>query len=234
MPVVKIDGRLVYFSHVPKAAGSSVETYLARRGGVVALRDTRWGKQPLLRRWTATSPQHVDATQFARLFPDGFFDHLFMVVRHPEDRILSEYRFRAERRRRDTRAPFSEWLRFATRAARRDPYMMDGHVRPQIDFRCGPACRAFRLEDGLADFVAWLDEALGAPGEAFGVRSNATKPLEVAMAREDRALIEAFYAEDYDAFGYERRPLDDLPPLSVWRRASCTAASAAGALPIRR
>jgi hypothetical protein len=232
VPVVKLRDRLLYFSHVPKAAGSSVERYMVERGALLALRDTRWGKQPRRRRWTATSPQHVDAAQFGRLFPQGFFDRVFTVVRHPEDRILSEYRFRAERGLRDARAPLSEWLRFAFALAARDPYAMDGHVRPQVDFLCGEACAAFRLEDGLDDFVGWLEDALGEPrsGAAFGVRRNATAATPLRLHREDRALIEAFYAADYARFGYDRRPLDPLPTLTAVRRPGAAAAALAGRL----
>jgi hypothetical protein len=205
---------------VPKAGGSSVERYLIERGGALALRDPRWGKSPPRARWSATSPQHMDASQFRRLFPAGFFDSLFMVVRHPEDRILSEYRHRAVNRRRDARAPFSEWLAFALAAARRDPLAMDGHLRPQSDFVCGPTCAAFRLEDGLSDFVAWLDAALGEPasGNAFETVRNVSKPVAATVHHEDRAAIETFYAADYDLFGYARRPTDALPPLPAARR----------------
>jgi hypothetical protein len=42
MPYVTAAGKLIYFAHVPKAGGSSVENYLAARFGPLAMLDRNW------------------------------------------------------------------------------------------------------------------------------------------------------------------------------------------------
>lgn len=85
MPLYRHKGSLIYFAHVPKCGGTSIEDYLSRRFGPAAFLDRRF----LRRRapWTRTSPQHVTAADFSRLVPPSFVDVNFAVVRHPAEKI---------------------------------------------------------------------------------------------------------------------------------------------------
>lgn len=94
MPIVRVGDQLVYFAHVPKCAGTSVEEYLAARFGPLAFLDRAYpdrdGRDSA---WNRTSPQHIDVATFERLFPADLFAASFTVVRHPANRLLSSYRF---------------------------------------------------------------------------------------------------------------------------------------------
>ena len=68
MPFFRLRQQLVYFAHVPKCAGSSVEVYLQRRFGALAFRDQAHYKDAGTR-WTRTSPQHVTVAALPRLSP---------------------------------------------------------------------------------------------------------------------------------------------------------------------
>ena len=117
MPLVRCNAKLLYFAHIPKCGGSSVEDYLRDRFKAVGFYDPNMHQTPPARRWSRTSPQHVDWTSLQRLLPAELLDEVFAVVRHPVSRIVSGYHFQVEVEKAvapDT--SFSDWL--AARHAR--------------------------------------------------------------------------------------------------------------------
>jgi Sulfotransferase family len=96
MPLVWLGHHLVCFVHVPKCAGTAVTHYLAQHFGPLALHDPQFSGLAPTARWSRTSPQHLDAQTYARLFPPGFLNGSFAVVRHPVDRLVSVFHFQRE------------------------------------------------------------------------------------------------------------------------------------------
>ena len=211
MPIFRLNDKLVYYAHVPKAGGSSVADYFASIGARTAFAyGAQWRTRPS-NRWSSTSPQHIDAKSLLELFPDDFFDACFTVVRHPEERIKSEYRFRVGRSQIHASLSFTEWLRVVTYAAKSNPFVFDGHIRPQIDF-VPVNCKVFKLEEDLTCLGAWLSETLNIdmPNRPFSQHSNKSEDIGITMHRHDRELIKTFYSTDFDRFAYERKPVAAL------------------------
>lgn len=211
MPGYLIDGKRVLFAHVPKCGGSSVEAAL-RAEGREFLYDRHYHNDP--DRFSACSAQHLHHAVLARLFPPGFFEFSFSLVRHPVDRAVSEFRFRRgmkPRSRRVTRPgrlgsepdAFEPWVDYMTLGAARHPYLFDNHARPQADF-IGPETAVFRLEDGLGPVFAALSAALGRPVAPPARRRQVSKADPVEVTARARARLEAFYADDFAMFGYDR------------------------------
>lgn len=206
MPIARHDGTLIYYAHVPKCAGSSVEAYLEQRFGALAFVDHRYARQQAGRRWTATSPQHVDVAALSRLFPGNFFDHSFAVVRHPVARIVSAYRFQRDIERTiPQHIGFSDWLSGLPDDLEERPFVHDNHVRPMVSL-VPDSATIFHLEHGLEALVPWLDEVCGRSNgprtiphvnEARNQKSRAVEPTDT-----DRALIADIYAADFERFGY--------------------------------
>lgn len=218
MPIFKIDGKLVYFAHVPKSAGTSVaEFFEAISDGSAMIFDGQW-KQRRRMRWSSTSPQHIPYSHLQELFPDDFFDYAFAVVRHPEDRILSEYRFRAQKSCLHRLFPFSEWLRIVLSCTKKNPFIFDGHLRPQVDF-IPPGARVFKLEEGMDNLVTWVCQALGLSNinQQFSKHANRSVDRPIPISDDDRKLIEDFYVNDYVKFGYDVRREPNLPRLHALR-----------------
>ena len=69
MPVLQISGKLIYFAHVPKCAGTAIELYLQRRFGSLGFRDGGYFMAPAEQHWTKSSPQHIDLDALERLLP---------------------------------------------------------------------------------------------------------------------------------------------------------------------
>jgi hypothetical protein len=98
MPIFKAGGKLVYYAHVPKCGGSAVGWYLTERFGPIAFEDRNHTRHDAKTQWSRTSPQHIDRVSLGRLFPEGFFDAAFTIVRHPVARLVSAYHFQAASR----------------------------------------------------------------------------------------------------------------------------------------
>ena len=222
----------IFFAHVPKTGGSSVEDYLIRRfGGPLSLRDithrAKNRKRVLIALWT-----HFTARDLDDVLPHDV-DHCFAVVRDPLKRMESQYRFQAEISR--TRFfGFSTWLRIMFEAVRIDPRVYQNHIRPQSDLvREGSA--VFRLEDKFTDMIAWLDEVTDS-GTQTSRLGRAREPI--VMSRQDVELIRRFYKVDYERFGYDlpdpSAHADDRmaglrwPLAGWWHMGLCTSSTGTG------
>jgi len=213
MPIFKIKDKIIYYAHVPKAGGSSIADFFNDLGACSAFTfGEQWRQRPR-DRWSSTSPQHIDARSLAELFPDNFFDACFTIVRHPEDRIISEYKFRAGRSKIHASLAFNDWLHIVMAASRANPFSFDGHIRPQTDFIPGN-CKVFKLEDGLDKLSQWLSEIIDIelPITRFMPHSNKSKEMTVTADDASRVLINSFYSSDFTELDYKPRPIIEAEP----------------------
>ena len=208
MPFALLTGRLVYYAHVPKCGGSSVEAYMTERFGPLGLVDTRFLDRAEAARWSRTSPQHVDWATLTTFLPEAMIDACFAVVRHPVARVISAYRF--QRDQEGTLAPdtvFSKALPGMLERAGSDPWAFDGHLRPQTDFMPADAA-IFHLEHGLDALVPYFDALAGnregprAIGHENTAKAGKGASERITPDADDLARIAAFYAADFDRFGY--------------------------------
>ncbi|MHA3980924.1 sulfotransferase family 2 domain-containing protein [Halovulum sp. GXIMD14794] len=253
MPFFRAGSGIYYFAHVPKCAGSSVEAYLRTRFGEMSFLDDRFLLRPEAERWTRTSPQHADWTTVRRLFGEGFFDGAFAVVRHPVSRAISAYHFQIEV---EGTAPadisFHDWLQEMRSRQALDPFAIDNHFRPQVDF-LPEDCAIFHLEHGLDALVPYLDRLTGvsdgpraighinsrgtaktAPGVNMAGAKTATK---ASAGPSEIALLAEIYAEDFRRLGYRPDSPDPIaapPTLDPQIIAEAAAARARSARPVNR
>lgn len=225
MPFFRMAQKLVYFAHVPKCAGSSVEMYLQRRFGPLAFRDMAHYSDPGPR-WTRTSPQHVTVDDLRRLIPPRYFFARFTVLRHPVPRLVSMFKFQRDWEGRIAPGTgLTDWLEGVRREQRAmTSYDYDNHLRPMTAF-IPEDTHVFRLEEGgLDQIIPWLDTL---QGKAAGPREmpvlnthgghmakRGRTPVEVAVSDTDRALIAELYADDFARFGYDPEAVPEEPDLT--------------------
>ncbi len=212
MPLCRIGTKLIYFCHVPKCGGTAVEKYLENRFGRLAFLDPHFYAMDAENRWPKSSPQHIPDQELTRLFPAGFFDASFAIIRHPVDRLASVFlyqRLLEKRIAKDVR--FENWLEILADQKAENPYIYDNHIRPMIDF-VPKTANVFRLEDGLAAVIDWLDsQAMDAsgprqipPANVLADRlahANQAK-IEFTVSPAARDLISDIYRVDFERFGY--------------------------------
>lgn len=201
MPVFIKDHFRVLYVHVPKTGGTAIEFFFEKNGFAASFID-RGGPNslaPVLK----CSPQHMHAAMLRELFVPRAFAYTFMTVRHPLDRLVSEYRMRAVMQRQIE--DIDSWVAYVLDTYPNSHFLIDNHIRPQHEFRL-EGCDVFRHEDGYGDaWVAQVAQRVGCPFPhprvevAMRFASPPAAPLSAASLRR----VREFYARDFELFGYE-------------------------------
>lgn len=207
MPVLLKNDKSALFIHVPKCGGTSFEA-LARKIGwqeVFSIRGIHASKLGMFN----CSPQHFHAELLQSIFDISRFDSVFSIVRHPFNRLKSEYYWQLKQGI-TTKTP-DEWWHEVAKEFRQNPFIHDNHIRPQHEFlvEC-ENLQIFRLEDdGISSALAhlpgssFLDSAKRAvlTGRIREKRSTYSDDIERQFSRL-RPDIEAFYDADMRKLGY--------------------------------
>ncbi len=207
MPVCTYLDKAIFFAHIPKTGGTSVETYLRQKGPVSLFGEPKINGVHL---------QHLARKTVQEIPNLPNFDSSFAVIRDPVSRMVSEYIWRSDplnplqrlarpfhglqARRIKVRGvkrslTFAEWVPIALEEARDNPNMRDNHMRAQCDF-LAKGDRLFLFENGLFPVFRWIDATTdgkeGAPVQKLKA-SRATKP---PVDDASRHQIEDFYKLD--------------------------------------
>ena len=217
MPIVRIKNKIIYFAHVPKCAGTSIERYLETRFGPVSFVDRTWLNHKS--NWNSTSPQHIETTDLDKLFNGHFFDEVFTVVRHPVDRFVSAYNHNMKMGllpRHWTPIGTLKKLRQLERSAHR---RFDNHFQLMSEL-VPERSKIFKSENGFSNLIAWFDDLAGKhdthtqilrvnSGETIPNKSNKlTKRIfqnEIKHPEiELRNMIFEIYQKDFSRFQYSK------------------------------
>ena len=205
MPLYVKDGKSVLHMHVPKTAGTALRAFFQRNGFREELFDG--GGPQSLNHLRRCAPQHLDATQIMALFRPARIDFVFMTVREPLSRVVSEYRMQA--RERSNIAALPEWFMQMSRDFVENNYVAENHFRPQSDFWL-PNCHIFRIEEGLGDnLISLLEQRtrLALPHrEIRSHNADSGTPVDPKDVERIKPLVEDFYRQDYLRFGYATAP----------------------------
>jgi hypothetical protein len=196
MPLYRNEDRIVFFVHIPKAGGSTIEEILCSAGAKESLKfHKKLG-------FSACTPQHMHREIYSKFVKKQFYDYAFAVVRHPLDRLASEFRWRS----RISKTPpetFESWAKGAIMQAADNPYVCDNHVRPQNEF-IAKHLEVFRLEDGLQAPVSRALEELRLQDQQVTIHhAKQSAASDLPVSPETLELIRNFYAVDFVELGYD-------------------------------
>ena len=209
MPLLEANGRRLFFAHIPKTGGTSVEAYMATKGQVsMVSRGRPLPGEPV-------TAQHYHRDLYLPKLTDTRVDAWFAILRDPVERLISEYRFRLRRSAglhaldpriwfgrwpvkvdgRSRRLTFEEWVEAVLSACEVNPFVNDNHIRPQSDFVCEDMT-LFVFERGLQQVFEWIDQQTGTRRSLgqFQAKRGAGPSPEVSEYTRRRIL--AFYADD--------------------------------------
>lgn len=196
MPIFLKNEKKVFFIHIPKCGGTSIEKYLlAATGGIEFFSHD-------IDRALKCTPQHIDRTLIHSLFFQGSNDFQYVaVVRHPLLRIISEY-FHDNRNKKKP-PDFGWWLKKNIKNVKRDLYLRDNHLRNQVDFLVEDAA-VFHFENGLIRPIEFSLNALGIYDSIDSIpHEKKYKKFNISISQKSIKLINSFYKKDFDFFGYE-------------------------------
>ena len=200
MPVFQTDKGLVFYSHIPKCGGMSIEKSLScfpTHLKTPFLHGDNQLKFPC-------SPQHFHADIISKLFDLDSFYYSFTVTRHPFKRLLSEYKFRSDIAKRQNRTldRFDNWINRILLSYSKNEFVLDNHIRPQTEF-IHPGIKVLKLEDGMKSIVAHLEQVLDVQLSTESMHVNKSTELEISVSLESRGLIRKFYESDFNTFDYD-------------------------------
>ena len=186
MPLARIADKILFFAHIPKTGGASIESYMAAKGQIALRYAFRQG-------WSRATSQHMHAEIHRRLVPEAFCDQSFTVLRDPMDRLQSEYRY--QRDRGATQSDFNPWARLMLGLVQSNPYVMDNHLRPQAEFLRWNM-RVFDFASGLDPVFDWIDSYTRTEPGPRDNRRNVSQPHEVTPEPDVVASVARVYAGD--------------------------------------
>jgi hypothetical protein len=197
MPIFTIGSRRVLFIHIPKTGGGSIFDWLSTKG-----KATFFGADhPSSFRCT---PQHFTFRDMTFLLDGPAWDFAFAIVRHPLSRLESEFRWRAAGFYRETgkRMTFDVWVDNTLKRAANDPYYLDNHVLPQVNF-VDRQMDVFHFESGIENIAAELSDMIGVENDFGNRHKNMTLPLKLDWPVALTYRATEFYKFDFSYFGYD-------------------------------
>ncbi len=199
MPFIEYKSKKFLYLHVPRTGGGTIESWMET---LSPLRFHTIGIPTCLR----CTPQHLRMSDFLDLFGEKYFDKVFMTVRNPYDRILSEYKMRAMVEGRgfwQAFSTFSHWLEISLEEAKKDSTLFDNHIRPQWEF-IGTGVEPMKFENTIPSIINHMALKMNVPEVIIPRHKHSTVNFDgkVFFDKIDRLRIQEFYRKDFEIFGY--------------------------------
>lgn len=198
--------RCILFMHIPKCGGSSVVEAFKNKGFSSHLEIRGLPPQKCL----TASFQHQTPDILRHLVRQEHLEDIFVVVRNPYTRILSEFNWNFRKTEPSHRPDFDEWIAGSLKTASEDPHHADNHFRPAIDYiDARMPCKIFKIEDDLRLVCEhYLHEGEPTEHAELPLKKRAeTFPHsksqhELHFSKRSLEAINQFYQQDFYAFGY--------------------------------
>lgn len=182
---------------MPKTGGTSISAALAEAGKISF-------DEPVKTNRHKFNPRHACRGELEKHLAGLDIDFTFLIVRHPVDRIISEFRY--QRRKSGLHISkslnFQLWLHYSLKRTEHWRGYRDNHFRPQTEFAV-PCCQIFRFEDGIEAPINSINQQLGLSLKLPPTRKNVSPKIQVKPTESDISKIVAFYAADFDAYDYQ-------------------------------
>jgi len=206
------------FVHIPKTAGSSIETVANRNGlewGLYSkafcgpLHDNAkerhwWGKcRKRIQNKTCPCPPWHYPEKLSSLYDDNDKITTFCVIRNPFERFLSIFKYNNDRRRKQSDCSanvFNRWARQIMRQRENKKYAMHCHLLQQTSFPCD---RKLLFENLGTEFDNLMKEfGLNLTFNVHERSSNSCGNLTASdLTPEVHDLISTYYGEDLSLHG---------------------------------
>jgi len=212
MPIARIKSKLVYYSHIPKCGGSSIEKYLDEVADSISFLDRRFSSHSKETLWNQSSPQHIDGLSLERLFPQSiFFDSYFAVVRDPIARFKSAFKFQKYIEKKiPQQKSISDFALSLSKADVNRLGFCDNHFMPMVRFFM-PNCdyRIFKLENGLLNVKLWFEAEILEGETSFEIGNenvsigSAKIDKDLSLSKKADKHLRGIYQQDFELFKYD-------------------------------
>ncbi len=217
MPYFKLDNNNIWFSHVPKCGGTSIEKTLVNHGVSLSFYDPSFFSVSKKSRWNNSSPQHIQINDALRCLNFSQFHYKFVVVRDPVKRFISAFN---HKKNIGHIKPWETVSSFLSKLEKNDSsefhFRFDNHFI-EANKLTHDECMVFYLEDGFDKLGLWFNKILGrdiplnfghmnsghtrAPTNNISRRFKIYKNVDLqSIKQKDISRIKEYYFEDYKRF----------------------------------
>ena len=210
MTIFKVHSNFIYFSHIPKCAGSSIEDYFSTFPACSVLFLDREFYSSSLKNWAKSSPQHILGNVVERLFDNSFFTDYLAIIREPIDRFKSTFKYQ------------KYWLKNIDEAIDCNVFVSeilpnnyqkqdwcDNHFQTQISFLIPN--RKYKLflmdKDGIREAKRYIDQNIFAYDREIEIPRNNTandlysnKVEDIKLNLKSIEIIKELYKNDFNLF----------------------------------
>ncbi|WP_273347006.1 sulfotransferase family 2 domain-containing protein [Alteromonas australica] len=204
MPLYLNEKQAVLFLHIPKTAGTTIETWLENSGKFEQLLFSQKKPDDL-----NVTPQHLGYDTLAKL-THGIkrpIEYKFAIVRNPFDRLVSEFFYRTKLNNINLgNSPedlFSSWVVHNLTKYKRNKSIFDNHLRPQ-SYYVDKDVQIFKFEDGIQNIINTIGKALEIDVNGQIEAKKVSEKKEVVWDKSSVRLVLETYAEDFEKFEYSK------------------------------
>lgn len=200
MPFYTKNNKTIFFSHIPKTGGSSVDRYLGQH----KYNRTFFGgsnEKSLQHRHTKDKDLIEEKTKYNIIYE-------FTVFRNPLERLLSEFFMRSPVHKNKTDKDFHKFVLNMLNRYETNNYINDNHIRPQVEF-ISESMEIFKFNE-WGHLIEKLREHDKEFSDRFPHINHATdykntlqfssEVLGWKPKKETEGVIREFYKEDYKIY----------------------------------
>ncbi|AEA97780.1 sulfotransferase family 2 domain-containing protein [Alteromonas mediterranea] len=211
MPLYLNNEQAITFLHIPKTAGTTIESWLNETGKYQQILFSQKKLEDML-----VTPQHLGYHTLTELTKtlNRPFNYKFAVVRNPFDRIVSEFFYRIKlgsiQLGQNAGSLFSPWVVHNLKKYKNTPEILDNHLRPQSYFVDNDV-EVFKFEDGIQSILDRVSNRIGILGDLKVEPKKVGDKKEVQWSQTAIDMVLESYEQDFEQFNYS----SDISSLKV-------------------
>jgi hypothetical protein len=202
MPLYLNEEQAVTFFHIPKTAGTTIESWLEDSGKYQQLLFSQYKLEDIL-----VTPQHLGYETVSKL-TNGVkrpFSYKFAIVRNPFDRLVSEFFYRIKLGSislgENPELLFSSWLIHNLTKYKKKPEVLDNHLRPQT-YYVNHDVEVFKFEDGIQNVLDIVGAKLGIKSDIEVKSKKVGEKKSIYWTDAAINMVLDIYSEDFEIFNY--------------------------------
>lgn len=204
MPFFKKHNDIIYFAHIPKTGGTSVETFLQSCGYKMYFHG-----RVLSNKFSSKHHRTSDDKELKLLFEFLEPRLSFTVMRHPIERIISEYKWCNTKLNVLTTAALRSFIRTKIYQSKKKKHVNDNHIRPQTDFLI-EGMLIYKFNDWQTIIKDLMPDGSSDPVVFPVTNKTIDKPGNMRITHEMKRFLKKYYKTDLQLF----RTLSEGTPIT--------------------
>lgn len=202
MPLYLNNEQAVTFLHIPKTAGTTIETWLNDSGKYQQILFSQKKLEGML-----VTPQHLGYHTLTELTKtlNRPLEYKFAVVRNPFERIVSEFFYRIKlgsiQLGVNSESLFSAWVVHNLKKYQETPELLDNHLRPQT-YYVNDDVEVFKFEDGIHNVLDTVGKRIGLHENTQVESKKVGDKKSVWWSSTAIEMVLKLYEKDFERFGY--------------------------------